>query len=233
MEIKLRKIFIFCFLQVLLFWPVHSRPGLLTAEQKQDGVSLQHEVAVTLKLIQVYVTDKNGKPLSNLAASDFGLYDNGKQMRITEFEKHVLPPRLEVPEAETETSVPPSSRMNRKFFLFFDFVFNNPQGLEQAKKAALHFLDTELNGTDEVGILSYSIHNGLTLHEYLTSDHRQSERSSKALESKSSWAGLRMSRSNTGMPYEHSRAALRPLLQKKNMPPIRTKASSKSFPSTG
>jgi VWFA-related protein len=140
-------------------------------QEKQTNRPLQYEVSVTLKLIQVYVTDKSGKPVTDLTPADFELSDNGKRQTITEFEKHLLT----LPEGRGEVPVPePSaSKMNRKFFFFFDFVFNNVRGLEQAKKAALHFVDTELHPDDEVGVLSYSIYKGLTLHEYLTTSHQK------------------------------------------------------------
>ena len=63
--------------------------------------------------------------------------------------------------------------MPRKVFLFFDFAFNNALGLEKTKQAALHFIDTQLQPTDEVGVLSYSAIKSLKLHEYLTMDHRK------------------------------------------------------------
>ncbi len=143
----------------------------LPSQEKQTIPPIRHEVSVTLKLIQVYVIDQEGKPVMDLAPADFELFDNGRRQAITEFEKHLLQP------AE-EKGAPPSqpssvSKMNRKFFLFFDFVFNNAQGLAQAKKAALHLIDTQLQPEDEVGILSYSVYKGLTLHEYLTTSHQK------------------------------------------------------------
>ncbi|HCS47190.1 MAG TPA: hypothetical protein DIW61_02610, partial [Candidatus Aminicenantes bacterium] len=52
---------------------------------------LQHEVTVTVKLVQIYVTDPEGNPARDLEISDFILYDNQKLQKITEFEKHFLP----------------------------------------------------------------------------------------------------------------------------------------------
>jgi VWFA-related protein len=150
---------------------VSSAGPVLPCQEKQAKRPLQYEVSVTLKLIQVYVTDKSGKPVTDLTPADFELSDNGKRQTITEFEKHLLTlpeGRVEVPAA-----MPSSSKMNRKFFFFFDFVFNNMRGLERAKKAALHFIETELHPDDEVGVLSYSIYKGLTLHEYLTTSHQK------------------------------------------------------------
>ncbi len=139
--------------------------------------SLQYEVAVTLKLIQVYVTDKKGNPVMDLAKDDFSVFDNGRPVTITEFERHdvLAEPATSAtgPPAASATSAPapPPRTMNRKFFLFFDFAYNNQKGVDKSVKAALHFLDTQLTPGDEVALLSCSMMRGITIHEYLTIDH--------------------------------------------------------------
>ena len=148
------------------------------SDQQEEKTSLQHEVAVTLKLLQVYVVDKKGNPVLDLAKDDFVISDNGKEQAITEFEKHALklssPDEVEQPERLEETPLlPPRSLMPRKFFLFFDFAYNNPKGILKAKEAALSFIDAHLLPTDEVGVLSFSGLEGLELWEYLTTDHRK------------------------------------------------------------
>jgi hypothetical protein len=65
--------------------------------------ALQHEVTVTLKLIQAYVIDKQGNPVIDLTPSDFELYDNGKLKQITDFERHTLA----FPEERVEEIVAP------------------------------------------------------------------------------------------------------------------------------
>jgi VWFA-related protein len=147
--------------------------------QKQETAQeLRHEVAVTLKLVQVYVTDKKGNPVLDLTKEDFIIHDNGKKKPITEFEIHILAlPSIEEkvqPEIIPETTLPaPRELMSRKFFLLFDFAYNNARGILKAKKAALHFIDTQVQPSDEVGLLSYSAIKSLTLHEYLTTDHEK------------------------------------------------------------
>ena len=133
----------------------------------------QHEVTVALKLVQVYVLDKSGNAVADLTKSDFELYDNGQAKPITDFEKHEL--SLDQVPQVPQPPVPSVSvsNTNRKFFLFFDFAFNNRAGISKSRTAALDFLDTQVRTDDEVGILSFSARRGLTLHEYLTSDHRR------------------------------------------------------------
>lgn len=178
-----------CVLFALVFAPLDigaALPGLLAIPQAPSEMgravdkSLQYEVNVVLKLIHVYVTDKKGNPVPDLAVSDFTVTDNGQPMTVTDLERHVLkaptppPPPDPQPAAAVEKAAreaSPARTLNRKFFLFFDFAFSNARGIVKAKTAALHFLDSEVRGDDEVGILSYSMLKGLSIHEYLTRDH--------------------------------------------------------------
>jgi len=145
------------------------------AQAEKEPTQLKHEVKVTLKLVQVYVTDKKGNPVLDLTKDDFVVFDEGEKQTLTEFERHVLTlpaEKKEAPAEVVETAALPSRElMPRKFFLFLDFAFNNAKGIDKTKEAALHFIDTQLQPTDEVGLLSYSAIRSLTLHEYLTTDH--------------------------------------------------------------
>lgn len=138
---------------------------------------LQHEVAVTLKLIQVYISDKAGKPAMDLERSDFKLFDNGQLVAISDFEKCVAadpPQRPTAPAAKPEAiSAPaaPAPQMGRKFFFFFDLDANDLEGIAKARAAALHFLDTAILPTDEVGVFSHAFMAGLVMHSFLTTDH--------------------------------------------------------------
>lgn len=158
-------------------WPLVFPRIHVAVQAQKEKIQLRHEVEVTLKLVQVYVTDRKGNPVLDLKKEDFVLLDNGKEQTITEFEKHVLSlPSLkeEQPEIAKETPLPaPREIMSRKFFLLFDFAYNNAKGVIKAREAALHFIDTQVQPSDEVGVLSYSAIKALTLHEYLTTDHKK------------------------------------------------------------
>jgi VWFA-related protein len=148
--------------------------GQQTAGPEPPG--LQYEVAVTLKLIQVYVTDKKGNPVPDLTMDDFAVFDDGRRMTLSEFERHAVAPLGPLP-APAAGLAPGSGKspppLTRKFFLFFDFTFNNQRGIVKSKEAALHFLDTEVRPDDEVALVSSSMVRGLRFHEYLTTDHRK------------------------------------------------------------
>jgi len=136
--------------------------------------ALQHQVAVTLKLVQVYVTDKAGKPAMDLERSDFKLFDNGQLVAITDFEVRTAAetPRPAALAAKAETAPAPESaaQMGRKFFFFFDHDSNDFAGIAKARDAALHFLDTAILAEDEVGVISHAFMSGLIMHCFLTRD---------------------------------------------------------------
>lgn len=129
---------------------------------------------MALKLIQVYVTDKKGNPVRDLEKSDFIVYDNDKPRIITEFEKHFLfLPEAKLAETKPALARDISSLMNRKFIFVIDFDSNDLEGIAKARKAALHFLDSQVQPGDEIALFSVTFPTGLTLHEYLTADHRK------------------------------------------------------------
>jgi VWFA-related protein len=169
------------FLALAVLLARNAAPQTSGQTQQPAGTKpLQYEVSVVLKLIHVYVTDKKGNPVKDLAIGDFSVTDDGQPVTVTDLEKHVLeaaatPEATDVPPAAVEEKVPPQAPADvpssRKFFLFFDFAFNNARGIVKAKTAALHFLDTEIRPDDEVGVLSYSMLKGISIYEYLTKDH--------------------------------------------------------------
>jgi VWFA-related protein len=165
-------------------------PRSTNQEAKNLQPTLQYEVSVTVKLIQVYVTDNKGKPVQDLTKEDFAIFDNGKPVTITEFEKHGLLPLPAKAESEPfrespgPTPAPPPTDIHRKFFLFFDFAYNSQNGVAKALKAASHFLNTEVMPDDEVALLSTSLLKGVTVREYLTTDHRKVREAVEAMSSR-------------------------------------------------
>ncbi len=158
-----------------------SQQGSASQDAARLQKPLQYEVSITLKLVQVFVTDKQGRPVRDLNKSDFEIFDNGLPKTITDFEKHFLgvpgkkPEQKEVAELQ-KTPVPPPARLpklNRKFFFIFDIQQNDLQGFARSKQAAFHFIDTQVQPTDEVGILSFQARIGLKVHEYLSTDQKK------------------------------------------------------------
>jgi VWFA-related protein len=182
----MRKLWVIGF--CLVFIGLGYSSSISSAGNGQVQKPIEYQVAVTVKLIQVYVTDKKGKPVLDLTKEDFIVTDSGRPVTISEFEKHLLeaPPEIAAPplnekEQVVTTPIPPLKALSRKFLLFFDFAFNNQRGVNKSKVAALHFIDTEVRPDDEVGLMSYSMLNGLAIHEFLTTDHRKVRDAVRAL----------------------------------------------------
>jgi len=148
-----------------------SSPNAQTTSGQDSTQNPHHDVTVSLKLIQVYVVDKKGNPVPGLTAADFEITDEGKPVSITDFEYHAAV----FPGAGDNATVPAApaapAKLNRRFFLWFDFGFNDPKGAKRAKAAALHFMDSQIRPEDEVALLTSTSIRGLTVQEYLTKDH--------------------------------------------------------------
>ncbi|NQT80013.1 MAG: VWA domain-containing protein [Candidatus Aminicenantes bacterium] len=148
----------------------------ISGQEQEITDPQQHEVSVTLKLIQVYVSDKDGNPVHDLTKKDFILYDNGQIMTLTEFETYRINP-----EVKSRKILKDSPRINRKFFLLLDAYRNDAAGLKKARTTVLHFIDTQVQPTDELGLLSYSIGRGLVIHKPLTTTHEKTREAINAV----------------------------------------------------
>jgi len=147
-----------------------TRCGLQAQDIPQQP-RLQYDISVALKLIQVYVTDKDGRPVRDLTKDDFIIYDGKKPVAVTDFEKHDLSLVAAAGEAAiAEAPLAQVRDINRKFIIFFDFAYNNAWGITAGVKAALDFLDKAVKPGDEAALLSYSMTKRLKIHEFLTTD---------------------------------------------------------------
>lgn len=161
----------------------------------------QYDAAAVVKLVTVRVLDKDGRPVTNLQKEDFILSDNGKKKDITEFEVHTM--------SEASVEVRPSGQvsdlagvtkgMNRRLFIFLDIQGSDVNGMVNAKKAALHFVDTKLQSGDEVGIIGFASMTGFFIKEYLTTDHERIRKAiKKTKEIRQSGGSLSRVESNQG-----------------------------------
>ncbi|MCX6563405.1 MAG: VWA domain-containing protein [Candidatus Aminicenantes bacterium] len=165
-------IILFLFFSLFLYGH-ESNSASAFSRKTADQEVLKYEVGVTLKLVQVYVMDSHGTPVTDLKKEDFELYDNGKLQLFADFEKRILFTPLDNTEQARKEGIPNQTKFNRKFFLFFDLAFNSARGIKNAKEAALYFIDHQVRPSDEVGVLSYSATKYLTIHENLTTNHKK------------------------------------------------------------
>jgi VWFA-related protein len=161
---------VLCILLASAFLASSSSPALWQkgGQVKAEG-RLQYDVSVIRKLIHVIVTDRKGKSITDLRKDEFVLFDNGKEMAITEFENHTLSlpgeePRPQAAAPVEKAPAPAVPLMSRTFFFLFDFVFADPGGLRLARQAALRFFETNLESDDQIGVLSFSGGRSLNVH---------------------------------------------------------------------
>ena len=161
-----------------------------TAQQSSQQPPLKYEVSVTLKLIQVYVTDKSGKPVRDLTKEEFKLTDNGKPVAFSAFERHDLAAApttgVEAPAPEPTSVLVPTEVpvLSRKFIIFFDFAFNTGHGVKASIEAARRFIDATVAPSDELAFVSFSMFDGLKIHEFLTTDHAKVKAALSSISSK-------------------------------------------------
>lgn len=160
---------------VLVFALLLILSGSLPQPKKSTTVQVaqQYDAAAVIKLVTVRVLDPAGRPVMDLTKEDFVLFDNGKRKDITEFEIHTMGDSgMEVRPASQAQRLSETIRgMNRRMFLYLDIQGSDVNGMDNAKKAARHFLDTQLKPGDEVGLLGFSPTGGFFIQEYLTTDH--------------------------------------------------------------
>jgi VWFA-related protein len=129
--------------------------GLPSQDQIPGLKPLRHEVSVTLKLLQVYVSGRDGRPARGLTREDFIVRDDGELRTVTDFEEHNLTP-VPVEAKVLETPLPAPRLLGRKFLFFFDYGYNDSQGIRKCARIALNFLESKLGPLDEVGVATFS-----------------------------------------------------------------------------
>lgn len=153
----------------LVFFLAAVSPGTAAQAGQAGQPLLRHEVTVALKLIQVYVSDRAGRPVRGLTKGDFILRDDGETREITDFEEHV-PAEAAAETRPVEAPLKAPRLPGRKFLFFFDFGFNTGRGIQRSAKIALDFLDRRLGPRDQVAVATFSGLKGLQVPLLFTSD---------------------------------------------------------------
>lgn len=139
--------------------------------QDEPGGNDQDVVRITTNLIQVdaVVTDKNGKPVTDLTAEDFEIQENGKEQKITNFSFIPLAPAIaEQPQPPTSTDknapeappLPPVTlrrdQVRRTIALVVDDLGLSAQSIPYVRRAFRKFVEEQMQPGDLVAILRTS-----------------------------------------------------------------------------
>ena len=146
--------------------------------------TVKFETTTQLVIVNVFVKDKDGRPVGGLTASDFSVFEDGKpqQIKVFEFQRvednQLPPPRLGFAEraADQGTQTPPARsaeaavqpaitparpgeikyKDSRLLVLYFDFQGMPVEDQIRAQEGALKFLTTQMSAADRVAIMSYA-----------------------------------------------------------------------------
>lgn len=140
---------------------VFALAGLCTpgarAQKAQDPAPVRESAEVSLVEVPVRVTDRDGKPIPDLLAKDFTLFDDGRTQQIVGFDAIDLAEKV----ALASEPLPPAAR--RRFLFLFDFSFARPKAIVAARRAAKEFVLQALQDSDLAAVATYSVEKGVRL----------------------------------------------------------------------
>jgi VWFA-related protein len=156
-----------------------ARP--LAAQEPVRDDSFSDEIKVNVVNLDVFVSDRQGKPLEGLQAGDFTVTEDGKPVKITNFytEKRQPPAAGDAKAAEER---PQDQRL--RLVVFVDDVNTEPATKGKILDRISPFLRRELLPGDEVMLVRYA--QKLDIRRAFTSDIGQIEADVAALQGQSS-----------------------------------------------
>ncbi len=132
------------------------------AEAKSEGGQPTFRSGVELVTIDVVATDRSGKPVHALKASDFELFEDGKSQPIKTFQF------VDASMAPTETILPPGVVSNDVepggiFAMVLDEIGYYVTEVQDVRRAAQRFLDDALQPHDHVAVVRSGADSAFTL----------------------------------------------------------------------
>ena len=121
--------------------------------------------------VPVNVVTRDGRPVTDLTAESFRLFDEGKRQELVGFEVVDLG-KLDQEEAEARIAELPKVA-RRNFLLLFDFSFSTASSIVKARQAAHEFVLNALHPSDLVAIATFSLEYGPRLLVTFTPDRAQ------------------------------------------------------------
>lgn len=163
-EIVNKNAFFCCALLLLSTWPAQAENETSVPEEPQG--EFFDITNINVVNVEVYVTDKDGKPVTDLDQGDFEVYENGQQVPITNFfavaegtprspeQVESLPePTLEQP----RVNLPPAVRADQRLHLvvYVDNFNIRPANRNRVLNRVNRFLREQLDPEDRVMVVSY------------------------------------------------------------------------------
>ena len=175
------------FLALALLASANGQQQRPPTQNKQDSDQQDDVVKVTTNLVQidVVVTDKQGRQITDLGPEDFEVSEEGKRVQITNFsyvDATTAPPaaarapeRAAAPPAQTRAPVAPATlrreQVRRTVALVVDDLGLSFESMGFVRDALRKFVDEQMQPTDTVAIFRTSA--GVGALQQFTSDKRQ------------------------------------------------------------
>ena len=133
---------------------------------------LEHKVIVELVVVEVFVTDKKGNFVDNLAKEDFEIYEDGKEVKIQYFA--VVKPEKEIPkeivsEKIIETKMPRRPK-KMKLVILIDSINTNRIYLTRHWPEIQKMFKALFDKVEEIMIMELSRSSGARVIQPFTSD---------------------------------------------------------------
>ena len=155
------------FLSIILAFTLAAPAFTQTQDKKKDG---QIVLGTTEVVLDVVVRDKKGRPVKDLTASDFEVYEDGVKQRVESFRlvlRETTSPGDSGKKGEVKSGEAPAAPLSMSDINIVAMVFDrlSPNARNLAQKAALSYIN-ERNGPDDytgVFLVDLSLH---TLQSY-------------------------------------------------------------------
>jgi VWFA-related protein len=146
----------------LAWLAVARREGTLAEAKGEGGAQPTFRSGVELVTIDVVATDRSGKPVHDLKAADFELFEDGKAQPIKTFEfidASMVPTEAILPPGIVSNDVEPGGI----FALVFDEMGTYVNEVQNVRRAAQRFIESALLPHDHVAVVRAGVDSAFTL----------------------------------------------------------------------
>lgn len=119
---------------------------------------------ISLVLLPVFVSDRDGRAMRGLQPEDFRVEEDGKEVEVVSFRY------VDTTDAEEQEGIRLTSAARRRFVLLFDKSFTDPGGLHRAQVAAADFVRRRLQPSDLAAVATFDVRRGIRLIANFTED---------------------------------------------------------------
>jgi VWFA-related protein len=146
-----------------------------SAEAQKPGGDLVLKSTVNRVILDVVVTDSNGRPVRGLTAKDFSVAEDGRPQEVLAFDVHSLDTasdfaKLPPLPANTFVNIPTTPERGPLYVLLLDLVNSENSDEPYARKQLLNFISEKPKGTR---VAIFVLSDGLHLVQGFTDDEKQ------------------------------------------------------------